>query len=183
MDIRHYAVEETLKNGGLVTVRAIRPDDKGRLVAAFEALEPQSIYTRFFQYKPRLSDAELERATEVDFEHEVALVATVRQGPQETIIGSGRYVVYPTPEGDRSAELAFLVEEDYRGQGLAGCLLRHLTRIARVQGVKRLTAEVLPGNPAMLAVFSRCGLPMTTKRLVDVVQIILRLDEGTGSHP
>ena len=180
MDVRNYTVEETLKNGLMATIRAVRPDDKSRIVAAFEELEPQSIYTRFFQYKQELSKAELQRATEVDFENEVALVATIQQGTRETIIGSGRYVVYGTPEAVRSAEIAFIVEEDYQGQGLAGHLLRHLTRIARAKGVRQFTAEVLPGNPSMLAVFSRCGLPMETKRLVDIVQVILRLDESTG---
>ncbi|MCB1823523.1 MAG: GNAT family N-acetyltransferase [Candidatus Competibacteraceae bacterium] len=177
MDVRNYAAEETLKNGLLVTVRAIRPDDKSRIVTAFEALEPQSIYTRFFQYKQALSKAELQRATEVDFENEVALVATIQQGTRETIIGSARFIVYLTPEAVRSAEIAFIVEEDYQGQGLASHLLKHLTRIAREQGVPQFTADVLPGNPSMLAVFSRCGWPMTTKRRDDLVQVILKLDE------
>lgn len=177
LDVPNYAVEITLKNGALAVVRAIRPDDKSRIVAAFEALEPQSIYTRFFQVKKHLSDADLKRATEVDFENEVALVATVQQGQRETIIGSGRFIAYLDPELGRSAEVAFVVEEDYQGQGVARQLLRHLAGIARAQGLKRFSAEVLPGNQSMLAVFSRCGFPMTTKRLDDVVQVILRLSE------
>ncbi|WP_295449300.1 GNAT family N-acetyltransferase [uncultured Thiodictyon sp.] len=177
MDARNYAVEVTLKSGASAAVRAIRLDDKSGIVAAFEALEPQSIYTRFFQVKKHLSDTDLKRATEVDFENEVALVATVRQGQRETIVGSGRFIVYLDPEIGRSAEIAFVVEEDYQGQGLARQLLRHLAGIAREQGLKRFTAEVLPGNASMLAVFARCGFPMTIRRLDDVVQVILRLDE------
>lgn len=95
---------------------------------------------------------------------------------QDHVLGVG-YVVYTTPDAVRTAEIAFTVEEDYQDQGLASHLLRHLTRIARENGVKRFTAEVLAGNPSMLAVFSHCGLPMETKRLADVVQVILRLDE------
>ncbi|CDH45179.1 MAG: GNAT family N-acetyltransferase [Candidatus Competibacteraceae bacterium] len=177
MDVCHYAAEETLHNGLSVMIRAIRPNDKSKIIAAFEQLEPQSIYTRFFQYKRELSEAELQRATEVDFENEVALVATVDKGERETIIGSGRYVAYTPPEAIRSAEIAFIVEEDYQGQGIASRLLRHLTHIAREKGVKRFTAEVLPDNPAMLAMFSGCGLPMETKRRIDIVKVILRLDE------
>jgi GNAT superfamily N-acetyltransferase len=178
-DIRNYAVEETLKNGQSATVRAIRPDDKSRLVDAFERLEPRSIYSRFFQHKLELSDAELKRATEVDFENEVALVVTLHQGEREIIIGSGRYVLYATPDAVPSAEIAFIVEEDYHGQGVASRLLRHLTRIAREKGVKRFTAEALSGNRSMLAVFTHCGLPLETKRLDDVVQVTLRLDIAT----
>jgi hypothetical protein len=43
---------------------------------------------------------------------------------------------------------------------MAGLLLRHLAAIAREKGVSRFEAEVLPENRAMLAVFSRCGLPV-----------------------
>jgi hypothetical protein len=57
MDVCHYAAEETLRNGLSVMIRAIRPNDKSKIVAAFEQLEPESIYTRFFQYKQELSEA------------------------------------------------------------------------------------------------------------------------------
>ena len=176
-DLRNYAVEETLKSGLSVTVRAIRPDDKSRLVAAFEELEPQSIYSRFFQHKQELSDAELRKATEVDFKNEIALVVTIRQDDREVIIGSGRYIVYVTREGARNAEIAFIVEEKYHGQGVASRLLRHLIRIARDQGVKRFTAETLRGNQSMLAVFAHCGLTLEKQQLSDVVQVTLLLDE------
>lgn len=186
-EVRNYAVEETLKNGLPATVRAIRPDDKSRIVAAFKELEPHSIYSRFFQHKRELSAAELQRITEVDFANEIALVVTIRQGARDIIIGSGRYVVYATPDGIPSAEIAFIVEETYHGQGVASRLLRHLTQIAREQGVRRFTAEMLPGNQSMLAVFTHSGLPQETKRSVDAVQTTLMLDhpdpQGGGLLP
>jgi GNAT superfamily N-acetyltransferase len=74
------------------------------------------------------------------------------------VIGSGRYIVGPGEQGRRSAEVAFMVEEDYHGLGIAGRLLGHLAAIARAQGVAALEATVLGGNMAMLAVFARSGL-------------------------
>lgn len=177
LDLRNFATTESLKDGTQVTVRAIRPDDKGRIVAAFRALEPETIYTRYFQYKTELTTEELQRATEVDFENNVALVTTIGQGEGETIIGGARYVVFEAGTA-WSAEIAFTIEEDYQGQGIASSLLRHLIRIARDQGLARLEAEVLPGNRSMLAVFSRCGLPMKMERLDDVVHVTLALDEN-----
>ena len=176
LDLRNFATTEQLKEGTSVTVRAIRPDDQGRIIAAFRELEPESIYTRLFQYKNELSHEELQRATEVDFEREVALVVTIGQGERETIIGGARYIVYEVGTA-RIAEIAFTIEEDYQGQGIASSLLRHLIRIARDQGLARLEAEVLPGNRSMLAVFSRCGLPMKMERLDDVVHVTLTLGE------
>ena len=60
----------------------------------------------------------------------------------------------------RRAEIAFLVEEDYHGQGIAGRILKHLACIAREKGVTQFEADVLPQNKAMLAVFARSGLSM-----------------------
>ena len=73
-DIRNYRAEERLKNGQPVTVRAIRPDDKERISRAFHNLEKESIYTRLFSHKTELTDGDLKKITEIDFEREVGLV-------------------------------------------------------------------------------------------------------------
>jgi GNAT superfamily N-acetyltransferase len=149
-----------------VTVRAIRPDDRRRLGEAFAKLEPGSVYTRFFSHRGQPSDEELRAATEVDFERTVALVVTLPDGEgDEAIIGAGRYVLHGPPGAGGAAEVAFTVEEDFQGQGIAGLLLRHLALIARRQGVRELTAEVLSTNRGMLTVFRRSGLPLQALRM------------------
>jgi RimJ/RimL family protein N-acetyltransferase len=175
VDARNFAVAETLKNGVAVTIRAVRPDDKARVVAAFQQLDPESIYTRFFQAKASLSDRELQAATEVDFEQVVALVATVSVAGAERIIGGGRYVVLDPAGVPLRAEIAFLVEEDFHGQGLAGRVLKQLALIGRQKGVGQFEAEVLPQNKAMLAVFARSGLPMKRTSAEGVMHVTLSL--------
>ena len=166
IDAAKFKTSETLKNGAQVTVRAIRTDDKHRLAEAFRNLDAESVYTRFFSHKKALTASDLKAATEVDFEEVVALVVTLGEGKDEVIIGAGRYMLMPTPDALRTAEVAFTVEEDFHCQGIAGRLLRYLAQIAREKGVHRFHAEVLPGNTAMLSVFGRSGLPME-KRLED----------------
>jgi GNAT superfamily N-acetyltransferase len=83
--------------------------------------------------------------------------------------------VHEDANGEKSAEIAFTVEEDYQSQGIASSLLRRLIQIARTKGLARLDAEVLASNRSMLAVFSRSGLPMKTERLDDVVLVTLAL--------
>jgi GNAT superfamily N-acetyltransferase len=160
---------ERLRNGQTVTLRAIRPDDKERVLKAFHALEAQSVYTRFFSMKRELGAEDLRRLTEVDQVRDVALVATA--GEEETFIGGGRYV-----SDGAGAEVAFTVAEDYKKLGIATRLLRHLAGIARGNGIARFEAYVLPENAAMLGVFERSGLPMTTRREDGQVRVTLRLD-------
>ena len=175
MDPAGYEKIETLKNSTAVRVRAIRPDDKRRLSEVFRNLEAESIYTRFFYHKKALSDDELRVATEVDFENVVALVVTTGIGEKEVIIGGGGFAAFDTPGRQRSAEVAFTVEEDYHGQGIASRLLRHLVHIAREKGVSQFEAEVLPENNAMLGVFERSGLPMKKESGGGVVHVTLSL--------
>jgi GNAT superfamily N-acetyltransferase len=160
MDAAKYEKIETLKNGTAVKIRSVRTDDKDRFSEAFRNLESKSIYTRFFQHKKNLTDKELKAAIEVDFDNVVALVVTVGEEGNETIIAGGRYAAFDAAGKLRSAEVAFMVEEDYHGQGIASRLLRHLAQIALAKGVSQFEAEVLSGNKAMLTVFSRSGLAM-----------------------
>jgi GNAT superfamily N-acetyltransferase len=166
---------ETLPNGLTVTIRALRPDDRERLAAAIRQLDPESIYTRFFTYKKELTEAGLTRAMTVDPDREVALLVTTGAGADEIVIGSGRYYVLDAREGGPRAEVAFVVEEDYHGLGIAGRLLRHLTGLARERGIVALEADVLAENKAMLAVFARSGLPMQQRREDGVLHVTLSL--------
>jgi RimJ/RimL family protein N-acetyltransferase len=176
MDARTFAVEHVLRNGTRVTVRAVRPDDRARLAAAFERLDRESVYTRFFGYKSELTDPELGRVASMDFVRELMLVATVHSAPDEIVVGSARYVSPDAPERAGAAEVAFTVEEDYQGLGLATCLLADLAAIAREYGIQRFHADVLPGNKAMLAVFAGSGLPLKQQRDEGVVHVTLALD-------
>ena len=162
LDAGKYFVEEILKDGSKVNIRAIHPDDKDGLVRAFVALEPQTIRLRFFYPKQSLTDDELRRLQQMDYQRQVGLAATVQCRGEEVIVGFGEYVAC-----DRSAEIAFVVEEDWQGRGIGSRLLQHLIRIARERGVVQFEAEVLKENGPMLTVFRRSGLPMTTRNSDD----------------
>lgn len=175
-DAQNYRVDDKLKDGAAVTIRAIRPDDKDRIVEAFKNLERESIYTRFFRFKSELTDEELKTATEVDFEKTVALVVTIPAGGgEETIIGAGRYIEVDPPNGLRSAEIAFTVKEVYQGQGIASRILRHLVYVAREKGVSGFEADVLAENRRMLAVLARSGLPMKQSFEEGAIHVTLSL--------
>jgi hypothetical protein len=70
-----YVFAETLRDGTTVTVRAARVDDGPKISRAFQNLDRDTVYTRFFGYKADVSDADLARITGADFETTVALLA------------------------------------------------------------------------------------------------------------
>ena len=172
---REFSVSDVLKDGTRVTIRAIRPNDRNRFLEAFRLLEKDSIYTRFFSPRSDLSAADLDRAVNVDFVREVALVVTTETARGEIIIASGRYIAGEAPNTERSAEVAFVVEEDYQGRGIASRLLAHLAALARGQSLQHFEADVLSQNSPMLAVFKRCGFPMQQRHDGGVVHLTLEL--------
>ena len=174
-DHRRYVWSETLRNGLSVTIRPLRPDDRERVATAVRELGRESIYTRLFSHRSELTEAGLDRIMRVDPMREAALLVTRVQGDDEIVIGSGRFMAPPGEGALRAAEIAFVVEEDYQGLGIAGRLLRCLAEIARDKGIAEFEADVLAENASMLAVFARSGLPMHKRRDGGVVHVTLSL--------
>jgi len=51
--------------------------------------------------------------------------------------------------------MAFLVDEEFQGKGLATFLANFLIKIAKERGIKKLVASVLSENQKMLTVFEK----------------------------
>ncbi len=126
-----YVFSEILRNGRAVTLRAARAEDGPKVRRAFGKLEPDTIYTRFFGYKSGISDAELIRLIKTDFDCNVALVVTIGSGDAEEVIGGASYFAIDADPSAGVAEMAFIVEEDYQGLGVASLLMKHIVHIAR----------------------------------------------------
>jgi len=153
-DIRNYSVDDRMRDGATIRIRAIRPDDSERLHDHFKGLSEQSVYFRFMGFKRDLSPQDLQRLTELDFKSHVGLVATLTENGRERIIGVGRYICGADP---RRAEVAFAVRDEFQGHGIATLLLDHLRLIADANGVAEFEADVLGENRQMLEVFAHSG--------------------------
>ena len=146
-----------LRDGTMVCVRAIRPDDKERLRIAFGRLSPESVYQRFFHPLTELTPGYLRHLTELDFRDHVGLVLTIEEETCERLIAVCRFVrVAP---GADCAEVGFAVADEYQHRGAATLLLQQLVAIARACGVREFVAQTLDGNLGMLSVFQNSGLP------------------------
>jgi RimJ/RimL family protein N-acetyltransferase len=132
-----------------VRLRAMRPDDRARLLRFHHELSPETVYLRFFSVHPELQPAELDRFTRVDHQQREAIVAVAG----DEIIGVARF--------DRisadTAEVAFVVADAWQGHGLGTRLFDALASSAREVGIHHFVADTLPHNERMLSVFRRCG--------------------------
>lgn len=170
-DYSHYSAVENLRDGRILEIRALRPDDREGLLAAVGQSSALSLYRRFFGSKRHFTDTEVAYFLNVDFTNHVALVATASDKGERVIVGGARYVV--TRPGQ--AEVAVTVVDAYQGQGIGAALVRHLIDIARRSALTELTAEILRDNAPMLKVFERCGLPLSKSCEAEAVHVLLEL--------
>ncbi len=170
---RTYAVDEMLRDGGRIHIRAISPADKDLLFEHFSGLSENSRYTRFFGAKRTLTRDELARFTELDFDSQVGLTATLTENGKERFIGVGRY--YRLQDRTR-AEVAFAVLDEFQGRGIATLLLEHLRRIANPSGIAEFTAEVMASNRHMLDVFRESGFQHHSSNQDGIIHVALRTD-------
>ncbi|MFG6191450.1 GNAT family N-acetyltransferase [Nonomuraea sp. JJY05] len=163
----HWEADVVLADGGTAHVRPIKPADADRLRSFYSRLSDESIYFRFFGPRPRLSDREVERFTNVDYVNRVALIATIG-AEMVAVIRYDR-----TAPGE--AEIAFLVEDAHQGRGVASVLLEHLAATARENGIERFVADVLPANMRMMGLLRQAGYTAQSQFEDGVVRMTLDL--------
>lgn len=169
-----YCVQETLRDGSAILIRAIQPDDKDRLREHARGLSIESVYHRFMGYKRDLTDDDLQRFTELDFAQHVGLVAIFSEDGNEHIIGVGRYI----RTSNERAEVAFSVIDKHQGRGVGTLLLAHLSRIAKHSGITEFEANVMGDNIHMLDVIRASGFKLHQTRASGVVHLVLRIEDG-----
>jgi GNAT superfamily N-acetyltransferase len=172
-----YQVTERLRDGNLINIRAISPNDRAGFEQAFAqfALSPDSVRFRFHGLRRSISETEAVNMTDVDFVNHVALVATFGTEPEEPLIGASRYFVCGGGPGHYRAEVAFAVLEEHQRKGIGSLLLRNLAIIGRSQGVYEFQAEVLANNQNMMTVLIRSGFPFKRSSELGVERVLLTI--------
>ena len=145
------SAEVTLRTGDRITVRALVPEDRELLAAAFERLSERSRFMRFLSPVPRLTKRMLDLLVEVDHRQHVALIA-LHDGE---CVGVVRYV--RDADDPRVADLAIEVIDDYQGRGLGRALLGVLRDVAASRGVRTFVLDVHAENRVMLSLARSLG--------------------------
>jgi acyl-CoA hydrolase/GNAT superfamily N-acetyltransferase len=149
-----------LSDGTQIGFRPIHPTDEHRMRSLFYELSQQTIYYRFMSDLKRLPRKQIQDFVYIDHRNDIAVLGTVPEADGEHIVAIGRYFLDPTTN---LAEVAFVVIDDWQGRGIGTFLFNHLMKIARRNGIRGFTAEVLSQNRAMQAVFDRSNCKTRSK--------------------
>jgi len=162
-----------LTDGTSITIRPIRPEDALIERDFVNGLSEQSRYFRFMYALQEITPAMLSRFTQIDYDREMALIATIEKDDAEKQIGVARYV---TMLGEESCEFAIVVADNWQGRGLATRLLKTLIEIARDRRLRFMEGVVLRENHNMLSLAESIGFDLSPDSDdPDVVNLMLRL--------
>jgi acetyltransferase len=154
----HLAGRWQAPDGREVVVRPIRPEDAEIEREFVRGLSPSTRYLRFMSALKELTPAMLARFTQVDYEREMAFIATVIDDSKELQIGVCRYAT--DPDG-QSCEFALVIGEAWQGVGLGRHLLRRLIDAAKERGLTRMHGEILASNRGMLDLVTHMGFELS----------------------
>jgi len=147
----------TFKEGLSVSFRALKPSDEEEMRKLFYRFSDNAVYYRYFSHLKSMPHKQIQEYVNIDYQKTLSLVGTLSEPGGERIIAEGRYVRL----SDRPyAEVAFVVDENYQGKGIASFLLKMLVAAATEQGIEGFTADVLYDNKAMLKVFEKTSFPI-----------------------
>jgi acetyltransferase len=159
----------SLRDGTTVTVRPVRPEDEPAHSEFISRLSPEDSHFRFFHYVRSMPHTQLARLTQIDYDREMAFVAT-RTGAdgRPKTLGVVRTVADPENE---TAELSIVIRSDLKRRGLGAALMRKSVEYCRSRGTRSVAGDVLGGNESMLELARSLGFVVTETEEEGIVRV------------
>jgi acyl-CoA hydrolase/GNAT superfamily N-acetyltransferase len=144
----------TTKTGLSMLLRPVKLSDEHLLKDFFYSLSNDSMYRRFISSRTDMHHDRLQPFVVIDYTREMVILAVLPQEEKELIVGMAQYLI---DDRAHTAEVAFVVRDDYQGRGIGAMLLNYVTYLAKKSGLLGFTAAVLMENSRMLQLFEKAG--------------------------
>ena len=151
--IRPYPqdLEERIEwEGRPILLRPIRPEDSARQRSFYARVDADDIRYRSLR---ELDASQLARLTQIDYDREMAVIATMGSDDNAETLGVARALT--DPDND-TAQFAVTLRSDVQGRGLGRLLLRKLTAYCASRGTRQLVGEASAANHRMIALARAC---------------------------
>ncbi len=156
----NYESYHTLKDGTLVLLRPIKPEDEPLMLELFNTFSEKTIVSRFFHLINVTTHEQLIRFTQIDYDREISMIAVCQPPGRERILGIGQLVF--DPKGEK-AEFAIVVGDPWQGRGLGTRLLDTCISISEERRVRYLWGEIIPTNERMGNLFKKRGFKISKR--------------------
>ena len=168
-------IEETRVIDGIPTLfRPARPTDERNIQEHYYGLDRQDVLRRFFHEKTAFFSKDVADVSQVDYIHNMSIVAVVGEPGFERVIAVGCYFLEPA---GNMAEVAYSVDKAWREKGIAATIQEKLVETAREKGIKGVVAYTTPINRSMIELFNRLPFEVRTTYDGEVLTLTACFDE------
>jgi acyl-CoA hydrolase/RimJ/RimL family protein N-acetyltransferase len=168
-------IEEVYEIDGQGTLfRPARPTDERQIQEHFYELDRQDVLRRFLHERTSFVSHELSNVYQVDYIHNMTIVAVIGDPGFEKIIAVGCYFLDPA---NNMAEVAYSVDKQWRGKGISTIIQDKLVQTAREKGISGVVAYTIPGNKGMIRLFGKLPYKVRSSYDGEVLKLSAAFDE------
>ena len=140
----------------------------------FYRFSEEDVYYRYFSPVQTMPHNKMQSYVNIDYRNTMSIVGMVGTKGEGRIVAEARYVREP----GNFADVAFIVDEECQGKGVASYLYQMLIDVARKNGIEGFTADVLPTNTGMLRVFRKGPYPVTSSLTSGVYHLVIPFSDS-----
>ena len=167
-------IEETRELGGhRILFRPARPTDERSIQEHFYNMDRRDVVRRFMHEKTAFFREDVAGVFQVDYIHDMAIVAVIGDPGFERVVAVGGYFLEPATN---TAEVAYSVDREWQGKGISEIIQKKLLETAREHGITGFKAYTDPANRAMIRLFKKLPYRVTTSYEGDMVVLETRFD-------
>ena len=172
-------IRQLKRSGREVLLRPIRGEDEHNHLEFFKQLSPESIRLRYFYSRGEPTHTELANWTQIDYDREMAFIATVERDDGKSGSETLGVVRTSTDADNISAEFAVVIRDDLQGEGLGVMLMQKMVDYCRSRGTLRIMGTTLPTNHGMQKLARKVGFDNRFNSEEEVVEMEMMLNEPT----
>ncbi len=162
-----------LKNGQGIFLKPATPKDKDIITSFMSRISQEALRMRFMASISVVSEDIIDNLCSGDFTDAGCLLATESESDEARIVGLANYI---SMNNNRTAEVAFLIEDSFQGLGISTLLLERIAGLAAANGIIEFEAEVLPDNQQMINVFKSSGFEIHKVWHSDTIHVEFPVD-------
>jgi RimJ/RimL family protein N-acetyltransferase len=159
--------------GKTVYFRPLRPYDEKTIQDFFYSHQPETIYQRYLANVESLPHEVAQARVSVDYNKDMAIAG------YDSPVCLARYL----RGKDDTAEIGFVVKEEYQKLGVGTFLAELILKAAQCHGIAKLTAFVSYGNAGMLKILKKQGYVLKESGQVNGYFLSLDVNAPQPAHP
>jgi acyl-CoA hydrolase/RimJ/RimL family protein N-acetyltransferase len=165
---------KTFSKNQEIKFRPIKPSDEDMMRRLFYGFSDKSKYLRYFTPIRFMPHDKMQPYVNIDYNNILSIVGTIQHKGKERIVAEGRYSY---DDQRNQYEMAFVVDDEFQGMGIAKFMLDYLISIARERGIDKLYAVTMSQNEKMAKVFlSTKPKPQIMETDEDEVEYVFELE-------